>query len=380
VYADPDRLAQVVTNLVSNAVKFSAPHDEVVVAIDDGDGTVRIAVRDHGPGIPNEFRPRLFEKFAQAEATDARRQGGTGLGLSIVKQIVTRLGGAVGFEDAAGGGTVFSIELPGWAEVAAGEIDADASPEAVPILLCEDDLDAATTLREGLQPLGFRTDFAHSPGDAIERARTGAYAAIVIDLDLPDADGVDLVRRLREQAELSSTPIVVMYTYGGWEQNGVDASKLDVLEWIEKPVNSERLAVGLNRAGLRGADRQPHILHVDDDRLVLDLVARSLRAMANVVSADSVEEARCALATQHFDLAILDISLGAASGLDLLPELHSGNGNPIPVIIFSAYAAEREATTRVEVNLNKAGPLRDLVAAVRDRLMSRFPHAAKDSL
>jgi signal transduction histidine kinase len=69
-------------------------------------------VRDHGRGVPNDFKPRLFEKFAQADATDTRQQGGTGLGLSIVKQIVTRLGGEVGFSDAPGSGTIFFVDLP----------------------------------------------------------------------------------------------------------------------------------------------------------------------------------------------------------------------------------------------------------------------------
>jgi PAS domain S-box-containing protein len=100
VYADPDRLTQIIANLLSNAVKFSPPGGEVAVAVHERDDTVRISVRDHGHGIPNEFRPRVFEKFAQADATDARQKGGTGLGLSIVKQIVARLGGTVGFDDA----------------------------------------------------------------------------------------------------------------------------------------------------------------------------------------------------------------------------------------------------------------------------------------
>jgi signal transduction histidine kinase len=112
VRADPDRLMQVVTNLISNAIKFSPPGEEVVVAIEMRNETARISVRDHGRGIPDEFKPRIFDKFAQADATDARQKGGTGLGLSIVKQIVDRLDGAVGFEDALGGGTIFCVELP----------------------------------------------------------------------------------------------------------------------------------------------------------------------------------------------------------------------------------------------------------------------------
>jgi signal transduction histidine kinase len=107
-------LAQVVTNLLSNAIKFSPPGNEVVVAIEKGPDLVHILVRDHGSGIPADFKPRIFERFAQAEATNARRQGGTGLGLSIVKQIVDRLGGEVRFSDAPGGGSVFHVELPIW--------------------------------------------------------------------------------------------------------------------------------------------------------------------------------------------------------------------------------------------------------------------------
>jgi PAS domain S-box-containing protein len=109
---DPDWLLQVVTNLLSNAVKFSPPAEEVVVAIENRNRTIRISVRDHGHGVPEDFKPRIFEKFAQADASDARQQGGTGLGLSIVKQIVTRLGGEVGFDDAPGGGAIFHVELP----------------------------------------------------------------------------------------------------------------------------------------------------------------------------------------------------------------------------------------------------------------------------
>jgi signal transduction histidine kinase len=73
---------------------------------------VRISVRDHGPGIPDEFRPRIFGEFAQANTTNSRDKGGTGLGLSIAKQIVKRLGGQIGFNHAPGGGTIFYVELP----------------------------------------------------------------------------------------------------------------------------------------------------------------------------------------------------------------------------------------------------------------------------
>jgi PAS domain S-box-containing protein len=114
VRADPDRLTQVVTNLLSNAVKFSPPGAEVVISVVQDGGKIRILVRDHGAGIPESFRPHIFEKFAQADAADGRRKGGTGLGLSIVKQIVILLGGVIGFESPIDGGTLFFVDLPAW--------------------------------------------------------------------------------------------------------------------------------------------------------------------------------------------------------------------------------------------------------------------------
>ncbi|HEY2137217.1 MAG TPA: sensor histidine kinase [Xanthobacteraceae bacterium] len=121
VLADPDRLMQVFCNLLANAISFSPPEGEVVIAIEDRARTVRISVTDRGPGVPASFRPRLFEKFAQADNSDRRRRSGTGLGLSIVQQIVTRLGGEVGYADARGGGAVFMVDLPSGGDAGAGE-------------------------------------------------------------------------------------------------------------------------------------------------------------------------------------------------------------------------------------------------------------------
>jgi PAS domain S-box-containing protein len=124
IRADPDWLMQIVTNLLSNAIKFSPRGEEVVVAIESRGGKILISVRDHGHGIPEEFKPRIFDKFAQADNSDARQQGGTGLGLSIVKQIVERLGGTVRFDDAYGGGAIFRVEIPAWQQGAAPPSDA----------------------------------------------------------------------------------------------------------------------------------------------------------------------------------------------------------------------------------------------------------------
>jgi signal transduction histidine kinase len=114
VRADPARLSQVLSNLLSNAVKYSPRGAEVVVGIKDWHGRIRILVRDHGPGIPEKYKDRVFDKFIQVNANGAHQKSGTGLGLSIVKQIVERLDGEVGFESAPDGGTIFHVTLPRW--------------------------------------------------------------------------------------------------------------------------------------------------------------------------------------------------------------------------------------------------------------------------
>jgi PAS domain S-box-containing protein len=126
IRGDPDWLLQVVTNLLSNAVKFSPAAEHVDVVIEKPADRIRISVRDHGHGVPEDFKQRIFEKFAQADASDARQLGGTGLGLSIVKEIVTRLGGEVGFGDAPGGGAIFHVELPGLMQDAETSADLEA--------------------------------------------------------------------------------------------------------------------------------------------------------------------------------------------------------------------------------------------------------------
>jgi signal transduction histidine kinase len=113
VHADRKRLLQVMTNLLSNAAKFSPEGSVVEISTEDAaGGNVRIAVHDRGSGIPEGFRPRIFDRFTQADSTASRQKGGTGLGLAICKRLIELMHGRIGFDDRPGGGTTFWFELP----------------------------------------------------------------------------------------------------------------------------------------------------------------------------------------------------------------------------------------------------------------------------
>ncbi len=112
ITADPMRLQQVLSNLLSNALKFSPAGSQVLLSAQELGGQIRILVVDQGPGVPAEFVDRLFEKFSQADASDRRQKGGTGLGLAISKELMERMGGCIGFYPRPGGGSVFWVELP----------------------------------------------------------------------------------------------------------------------------------------------------------------------------------------------------------------------------------------------------------------------------
>jgi PAS domain S-box-containing protein len=367
VNADPDRLAQVITNLLSNAIKFSPPDGEVLVEVEQNTDFVRITVRDHGSGVPDEFKPHIFEKFAQADAANTRQKGGTGLGLSIVKQIVERLRGKIGFDNAPGGGAVFYVDLPVWDGRAGGEIDLD-SPGAR-ILFCEDDRAVAAVVRNRLQAAGFAVDFAHTVADALARATATRYAAILVDRALPDGDGVGLIVQLRAQVPNRDLPIIMVSGDPEQGRSDVRSSRLNVLHWLAKPIAFAPLISILKKATAVPPRQRPRILHVDDDYNVLGLVNHELSSIADVISADCVESALQTVASERIDLVVLDIMLGQDSGLDLLPDLRDGSGNIIPVIIFSNHSAEVEHDDQVGFALSKMNSsLESLAEAVRDRL------------
>ncbi len=205
VTGDRDKLEQLLTNLLSNAIKHAPKGSEVEVFSTHEDDSVRIEVRDRGGGIPEEFRGRIFGKFAMADASDSRAKGGTGLGLAIAREIARRHGGEIGYDDREGGGTVFHLEMPQLETDS--ELGRYAEAKGLPRLLHLDDdhdtLDVVASAFDGQANILS----AHTLSEARARLASGKIDGAILDIALAYENGLDLIGELRATA--GRMPIVV---------------------------------------------------------------------------------------------------------------------------------------------------------------------------
>ncbi|CAN7501239.1 PAS domain S-box protein [Polaromonas sp. LjRoot131] len=352
VRADGDRLTQVVTNLLSNAMKFS-PNDGVVeIHVMRTVNSIRVEVRDHGPGIPEEFRKRIFQKFSQADSSDTRQKGGTGLGLNISRAIIERLGGSIGFETHTGEGTTFYFELPEWVEPPPTR-PVEITGDRPRVLVCEDDPDISRLIGMMLDKGGFDADPAYSAEAALAMLEQQHYAAITVDLKLPGQDGIALIRSLRSRLLTRDVPVVVVSAWAGEGKVQFNDQALTVSDWLEKPIDENLLVLGVRHAIAGAAENKPVILHVEDDPDIQRIAATIAQDFATFVFAATLQEARTRLHSQPFDLVLLDINLKEGSGWDLLTDIEALESPP-PVVVFSAIEATRAQAARATAVLVKA--------------------------
>jgi signal transduction histidine kinase/DNA-binding response OmpR family regulator len=375
VYADAARIQQVMANLLSNAAKFSPAGGVVDVSLAADPGNVMFCVRDRGKGIPTEFRDRVFQRFAQADSSDVRQKGGTGLGLSISRTIVEHHGGTMGFEDGAGGGTLFWFSLPRLAERVLQPVLITAGSPAPRrrALIVEDDADVALLLSRMLGQHGWDSEVARNAAEAFESLDRAHFDAMTLDLMLPDEDGLSLFRRLRQRPDGQALPVVVISAIADQGKVELNGDAVGVVDWLDKPIDQARLREALRQA-LHASDRPARILHVEDDHDIVRVVAAVMGDEAEIVPARSLREARRILASdQAFALVIMDVGLPDGSGLDLLAELRE-LPRPPQVLIFSASDYNAATARNVAASLVKSRTgNRELQDAIRQLIESLPP-------
>jgi PAS domain S-box-containing protein len=256
VDADPVRLAQILTNLINNAAKYTDPGGKIDVSAERQGNEAVIRVRDTGIGIGPEMLPRIFDMFTQAHVGDGRTQGGLGIGLFLVKNLVRAHGGSIWVHSAGPGqGTEFAVRLPlVTAEAPAPRPvaeDGNGARPAPQILVVDDNRDVARSLGMLLELIGARVELVHDGPAALAALRRRSPDAVLLDLGMPEMDGFEVARRIRAEADWND---VVLVALTGWSQESdaersreagcdyhlIKPVKLEALETLLASITSRR--------------------------------------------------------------------------------------------------------------------------------------------
>jgi PAS domain S-box-containing protein len=381
---DPGRLRQVLLNLTGNALKFTE-HGEISVRASlveetDIDAVIRFAVKDTGIGIAADKHEILFRKFTQADASTTRRYGGTGLGLAISKRLVELMGGEISLASEVGQGSefTFTIRLAKQAEPqpilrAVDEI------RAAHILVVDDNATNREVLSAQLKAWAARPEEATDGPSALlalARARDASdrFAAVILDMQMPDMDGADVARAIRADSSLEDTRLVLMTSVG---QRG-DARRMEELgfsAYLVKPARQSDLFDSLSSVLARSAKGQakPRILTrhairemrrgavrilLAEDNLTNQQVALGLLGKLGLRAdavADGVEALR-SLERTPYDLVLMDVQMPEMDGFEATRRIRDPRSavlrHGVPIIAMTAHAMQGDRERCLDVGMN----------------------------
>jgi CheY-like chemotaxis protein/HAMP domain-containing protein len=384
---DESKLRQILTNLVSNAVKFTEEGSVTVTARTRADEAV-FEVRDTGIGISEQDMDYLFDEFRQLDGSTTRRYEGTGLGLAITRRLTEILGGRIEVQSTVGEGSVFIVTVPlrltGTSTPSLSEphVFPHAAPSVAPdapertLLVIDDDSHIRSLLREHFQPRGFEVLVAEDAKQGLHLARTKQPDVITVDVLMPEMDGWEVLRALQTDAATRRIP-VVMVTMCDDRKTAV---ALGATGFVPKPIDRCLLLEQIRTLGQTRPIQR--VLLVEDDAAVRSYVGNALVDQPYVLDeAASTAEARGRIEQFQPDLLILDLTLPDGDGLEILKSLRcEQNTAELPVIVLTARSldeAQRQelhasgASVVVKGEMDKARLAWDVEQAVRDAIEKR---------
>ncbi|MFQ4146436.1 PAS domain S-box protein [Chlorogloeopsis sp. ULAP02] len=374
LWADPDRIIQVLTNLLSNAIKFSPPGSTIWLSAEEDAGTrgqgtgdrenifssspsILFKVTDQGRGIPAEKLETVFERFGQVDASDSRQKGGTGLGLAICRSILQHHGGQIWAESTLGEGSTFFFTLPILTQEdmeTRGQGDrgnvfhkfsafhahrltpSSQTLSAQPplVLECDDDPSVRVVVQTMLEQQGYRVLAVGSGQEAVEEATANNPDAIILNLMMPGMDGWETLAILKQQPHTQNIPVIIL--------SGLlpDASKglpEGVSDWIVKPPKIKLLCQALEKATSRQNQTLKVLIIEDDQDLAQVLIAMFNSHNITTFYAQTGREAIQVSQNIIPDLLVLDLGLPECDGFTVVDWLRQHNRLcQVPLVVYTA--------------------------------------------
>ncbi|MFZ5521291.1 MAG: response regulator [Pseudomonadota bacterium] len=381
---DPQRLAQILRNLLSNAFKFTESGEVLLQVRAQPGQRIAFAVRDTGVGIPPEQQAIIFEPFRQADGSTSRKYGGTGLGLSISRELARLLGGDITVHSQQGQGSTFTLDIPVVAEPTAPGAEAEPAPPAtlappamaqppaqlaasrasasppqasapaapavapVPpagpgieddrhrarpgrlILAVEDDPHFARVLYDLVHEMDFDCALSASGREALELARTLQPAGVLLDVGLPDESGLSVLERLKRDPATRHIPVHMLSLH----DRAQTALELGAVGYLMKPLAREQIAQAVHKLQAKLQQRLHRILVVEDDPALRDNIGLLLKTdQVEIDAVGTVADALSHLSRQTYDCMVMDLALPDASGYDLLERMAEGGQYAFPPVI-----------------------------------------------
>ena len=339
VWVDPERLTQVLTNLVSNAHKYTPEGGTITVRVRARGDVLAVEVRDSGIGISPEDQQRLFTRFFRSADPVAQAVGGTGLGLVITRSLVELHGGTIDVRSTPGGGSTFTVTLPLVAEPAA-EAEPAVSKTLGRILVVEDEPDIAGLIRRYLERAGYAVVIARTAAQALTLSRSESPDLITLDLVLPDGDGFAVLEALKGDPATAAIPVLVVSAM----DNSGPAGSLSAVDYLRKPVEEADLLQRIGQYVLPGQTRS--VLVADDESDTRSLLRRLLeREGLTVIEAADGDEAVEQARTHRPDLALIDLRMPGTDGVETLRRLRADPyTRDVHVIMMTASGSPSDST------------------------------------
>jgi DNA-binding response OmpR family regulator len=332
IFADPDRVIQVLTNLVANAHHYTEPGGEIWISARAHGDELHISVKDTGVGISEEDQEKLFTRFFRSDNPVVQDAPGTGLGLSIVQSLVTMHGGRVWLESELGVGSTFSFTMPtaeAWRATQVEEGPQEQIAGTKKVLIVEDDADIANLIQMHLAGNSREVLIAHRGEEAIELAQSEQPDVITLDVLLPDVDGFGVLEALKSHPVTKEIPVIVVSILHDRD----DGLRLGAVDYLTKPIDEERLV----RAVRRVLVRRGTVLVVDDDQDNLSVMRDALRAHSFSVRTTSKGKRALRVAREvRPALILLDLKMPDLDGTIVLKQLKEHpTTQGIPVIMMT---------------------------------------------